>query len=140
VAECLNQGQLNKLVRKWQKKLRLTDWEIVVSWCTEAQMAARMAEDGDEEHPEKKAKISVALTDTSDPWQSNTSALEHRKTRILIKKGCYSDAKEVESAIVHELLHTLIWPLAPDSADAMATVVLEQIINTLETVIMDGEN
>lgn len=123
---------LRSYMKKWKKKLRLDDWEMRVDWGNEQQMSERLGEDGDCPEASVIAKQAVACTDVSNPYQTDTSYIENKKNRILVKINKDLTKKEAESIIAHEMLHVLLWPLAPDDKDASATVTLEQIINTLE--------
>ena len=131
---------LRSYMRKWQKKLRLNDWEIRVDWATENQMKIRLAEDGDFPQAAVVAKQAVACTDTSNAHQSDTSWLEYRRNRILVKREKTLTKKTAESIVLHEMLHTLLWPLAPNDSDAQAMIVLEQIINTLERSLVETKD
>lgn len=126
---------LAPIVSRWQKKLRLRDWRISAHWVTEPQMAAFFAEDDDEDEPEKAAKLACAVTDASDATQWDSTALENRTTRILLKRGAFDNPQEIEQAIVHEMLHILLWPIAPSDTDALRRIFLEQIISTLEVLL-----
>jgi len=130
---------LRRYMKKWQHKLRLQDWEMRIDWATEAQMADRLGEDGDCQRSGDIAKQAVACTDASTAYQLNTSFLENKKNRILVKRNPDLIKKEAESIVLHEMLHVLLWHMAPDDSDAAATIMLEQVINTLEKVIMNGD-
>lgn len=135
---------LAPIVRKWQRRLRLQDWRIEALWATEEELAAFFAEDGDEteDGARKVAKLALAGTDfgTADQW--DTSSLEHRRGRLLVKKGSFANRRELESAIVHELLHALLWPIAPQTKDARGQIFLEQVILTIEEALVppDGKD
>ena len=133
-------SDLRSYMRKWKKKLRLDDWEIRVDWATEDQMKIRLAEDGDFPQAATVAKQAVACTDASNAYQADTSWLEYRRNRILVKRDKTLTKKMAESIVLHEMLHTLLWPLAPNDSDAQAMIVLEQIINTLERSLVETKD
>lgn len=126
-------------MKKWQKALRLQDWDMRIDWANEAQMADRLGEDNDLPNVKNIAKQAVACTDASNAYQTDTSWIENKKNRILVKINKSLTKKEAESIVLHEMLHVLLWHMAPDDSDAAATVMLEQVINTLEGVIMNGD-
>lgn len=132
-------SDLRSYMRKWQKALRLQDWDMRIDWANEAQMADRLGEDGDCPNASTIAKQAVACTDASNAYQTDTSWIENKKNRILVKINKSLTKKEAESIVLHEMLHVLLWHMAPDDSDAAATVMLEQVINTLESVIMNGD-
>jgi len=132
-------SNLRSYMNKWKKKLRLDDWDMRVDWGNERQMADRLAEDGDCPDASVLAKQAVACTDASNPYQTDTSHIENKKNRILVKINKDMTKLEAESIIAHEMLHVLLWPLAPDDKDASATIVLEQIINILEANLVNNK-
>lgn len=139
VAKGVTLRDLRKYMKRWQSALRLQDWEMRIDWATEAQMAERLGEDGDCPKSGELAKQAVACTDASNAYQSDTSFLENKKNRILVKINKKLTKKEAESIVLHEMLHVLLWHMAPNDSDASATILLEQVINTLESVIMNGD-
>lgn len=126
---------LAPIVARWQKKLRLRDWKISAHWVTEPQMVAFFAEDDDEDDAEKAAKLACAVTDAGHADQWDPTALENRSSRILLKRGAFDSPEEVEQTIVHEMLHILLWPIAPSDTDTLRRIFLEQIISTLEVLL-----
>lgn len=126
---------LDPIVAHWQEKFRLRDWRITPRWATLEELTAFFAEDEDETDPAKIAKQACAVTDASHADQWDSTGLENRTARILLKRGAFDNAAEVERTIVHEMLHILLWPIAPKDTDAMRRILLEQIINTLEEIL-----
>lgn len=135
----VTKAHLNKFMKHWQKKMKLMDWEMRIDFATEEQVAARLGEDGDMPNSAVIAKQSVACTDASNQYQTDTSWLENRRNRILVKMDPDLTLKQAESIVVHEMLHVMLWHLAPNDNDASATIMLEQVINTLESMLVNGD-
>jgi hypothetical protein len=127
---------LGPIVTRWQKRLRLRDWEISAQWASEAELVTFFAEDDDEDDPQKSAKLACAVTDCSHFDQWDPTALENRSARILLKLGAFDDPAEIERTVVHEMLHILLWPIAPSDKEALRRIFLEQIISTLEPLLV----
>jgi hypothetical protein len=86
--------------------------------------------------PKLAAKLAVAATDEPGPHAVDTTPAERREATVLLKKGAFATERDVESAVVHELLHLVLWALTPDSEDYLATVELERAVNALEEALM----
>ena len=119
-----------KLVRKWQKRLRLLDWRFSVEIVDEEELAAFFSEDDKKNSPRTMARQAWAATDADGPMSFDTTAIENRDVKILIKKGAAEKEDDLESLVKHELLHAVFWALTPE--DPVGSVHLEQIINMLE--------
>lgn len=126
---------LAPLVARWRKKLKLSDWKITARWVTERQLSAFFAEDDDEDDPDKAAKLACAVTDAGHADQWDSTSLETRTARIHLKRGAFDSAEEIERTVVHEMLHILLWPIAPKDDDNLRRIFLEQIIVTLEELL-----
>lgn len=138
--EPVTQRQLERMTRKWQRRLRLDDWRITVKWASEAEMIAFFAEDEDEENPTKAGRQAIAATDDFGPLAWNTAPTENREATVLLKRGQYEDARAVESAVVHELLHIVLAFLTPASTDRAGQIQLERVVLTLEEALMGSRS
>lgn len=139
--EQLAKGVLDEAARlvTGPRRLNMADWKITAEWADERRLTAFFAEDGDDKHPDRSASLACAATDSSNPHQYDTTALERRETRIYLKRGAFETEAEISSAICHEMLHSLFWPIAPPDSDPLRSILLEQVINTVEAALMEGD-
>lgn len=96
---------IETLGRKWQKLLRLSDWDITV----------QIKEDIDFENIEEAAGGSFGTS-----WGCNFVTGNRKCSRIYIKKAC----SDVELYLLHELVHILCNPL-----DDVSIFMLDYIPN-----------
>lgn len=96
-------NSLSKLLKKWQRLLKLQDWDITVELCE------------DDDFEELEAGIGYKKGDLS-AYNSLTS--DRKSSKIYVKKAC----PDYELYLVHELSHILLDPL--DNAN---TVIISEI-------------
>lgn len=109
-------AELRKLLVKWQKRLRLMDWDITIDFDRE---------DG--------------VLDEVGAWAlcSRTGAI--RDAEILIKHPKFSDNKnyDLEAVLVHELLH-VFWS-GMRHKEFAGMMLEEQMVDTLSILLVELE-
>jgi len=124
-------------LRYWQKKFNLRDFELEINWVDEEGMRKFFLEDSPEDDASATAKEAVASTSADGPHGENRSLLANRHIKMVFKKGAFESEREAVAALVHEMIHNLLWPLAPSRHNKLACIHEEQIVLTLENVIFD---
>jgi len=108
---------LNRLCRKWQRLLRLQDWDVKIRWATGAD-----DQTGDCATCKHWDQEKFALIRVTPPDQRTTSAEFHEET-------------DVEADVVHELLHLHFAPFeSPD--DSPEATSQEQAINLIACALV----
>lgn len=105
---------LEKTLKKWQKRLRLEDWEIQTHWVEPDELDGDLGEVF--VFPEKrKANIKIA-----------------REKKDFDYSWCPWDP---ERTLVHELLHIYFEPLAPKNKHSK--ILTEQAVHTLSVALLE---
>ena len=106
---------LQSVCTEWQKLLRLQDWDITATFARSREMV----------HEGKHL------------WGKADLSYEHRYAEISIlhPDDCDSDEErgEIETTLVHELLHIYFTPVRGETPDVLAE---EQAINSLSTLLV----
>lgn len=89
---------LNKLLAKWQGRLRLQDTDITISYAPRSAMQSRV---GETTHNWAHGYATIRVLDPSD-----------------LTPGCHKGYRNVELTVVHELLHVALGPVNPDEGFA----------------------
>lgn len=106
-----------KLVKKWQKILRLQDWDIGFETCTHADFNYEKVGHIGWNRPHKTAKIVI---------------LNNQEIKKLNKRVDQYRDVNAEGLILHELLHLKLMEIVPDES-----VTEEQVINQLVVAFLD---
>ncbi len=87
----LNKKKLNNILLKWQKRLMLDNWNIVIQIVDFKRTDYRQSGDFKADFKNKRAVIYL----TCDPFLRNQKTIE----------------KQEEQTIVHELVHIVLWSM-----------------------------
>lgn len=114
----MKKSELEELLRRYQKRLRLQDWDIDLK-------IRRLSE------------MEIGLVATID-WE-----IEHKTATISMldprrRKEHYDGASE-EHLLVHELLHLHFIPFRPPATDVARKLQMEQAINMITKALLDGD-
>ncbi len=109
----MTQRKLDNTLRRWQKRLRLQDYDISVEFADAATM------DGGD-------AVGMCHID----WQNGTARI-----RVLRPEAIEHEAEHfhnVEMTIVHELIHFLLHPIIkPNKQGTLAHAVEEQVVEKI---------
>ena len=108
-------GREAKILRHWQKRLRITDWHIELRVKRWHEMS------GDLGACHVSPELRHAVIDVLAPGDTPDGYL-----------------MDIEHTIVHELLHVVLDPVAPDGDDTRG-VLFEQAINTIASALLASE-
>ena len=119
----MKKSELEKLLKYWQKILRLQDWRIVIEFSEKPKEKGRVAENLINTK-KKSSVISILPPELWEGWED------------IVKEGKDSQIKRmIEPSIIHELLHLhLFWYLVPDTLQG---ILNEQAITSLELAFME---
>lgn len=115
----LNNKDLLKLVKYWQPRLKLKDWNFSISFADDLEI---------------EAKLKTGFARTHSSYMS-------KEARILIKPydkiskdviGC----KDIEVSVVHEMLHMLCLPFDSFKEEDMEHDALEHTVETLAIALV----
>lgn len=112
--------ELNALCADWQKRLRLMDWKIAVSFVPGYEMPDRAGECSSFE-PMKEAVIRINK-DTHNPY-----------SRI-----CAAHPEGFEEVLVHELLEIHFTPFKDDDGESRLHMAQEQAINMIASALVQA--
>lgn len=109
--QTMTQTTLQALLERYQRQLRLLDWDISVEFCSLRDMP-------------DNAIGCIRIDDR------RTSA-----TMRILRPEDWSETEtdDIDGVIVHELLHIILWPLRQEHDEL---IVQEKIINRLEDIIL----
>jgi len=105
---------LPKLLAKYQKLLRLQDFDISICY-------ARPTEPGD-------------VGRTCMRWHLGTAEIQITDPKYWTASGQHMD--NIELTVVHELLHLMLQPLCP-RPDGLLSDIMEQVIEKLAKAIVN---
>ena len=128
---------LERHVKYWQKRFKLTDFDFEIEWRDEEGMKKFFEEDSPEKDAIAAAKIACAATSADGPLGVDTTSLEHRQVKMVFKKGAFDSEREAVSTLIHEMVHNLLWPIAVARDSHLERVMEEQIVNTLEEAFLE---
>lgn len=109
----MTQKKLEQISKRWQKLLSLQDWEINIRLAEPDKILDRSLGQARINLKRKIAHIAVL-----DP--KFLSSLESKRAEA-----------EIEDTVVHELIHCLIEPYAPNDWDSLSGVLAEQSIDAI---------
>jgi hypothetical protein len=112
---------LDALLAKWQPRLGLMHWRVKIRWVKSGEM------DDAGSHAEvqynSKSLRSDILVQYPDDYAAQTGCFHH-------------DDKNIESSVVHELLHLVLSPVC-EWLDDNATPDMERAVVTLERALCE---
>ncbi len=110
--------QLDGLLRKWQKKLRLQDWELDILYVDPVQFSKEGSCGEIRAHVNRKlGVIGIGRPD------------------LMLEKDPDYCNHEIEDTIIHELLHLHLNPFSPFDDD-LGMLAVEQAIEAISRVIL----
>lgn len=93
----VRQSTLEKKLTKWQKILKLSDWEITIRYATKKDL---------EEIGGDKERNDIALVSDCDTAAKRATILINRNYH---KMAGYKKSWNVDTLILHELIHVVVW-------------------------------
>lgn len=113
----MTQAELEVRVAHWQERLRLQDWDVTI--CTRRHWELKEVCAQVTLVLNKKAAL-ISILDPND-YQPDEFSVDG-----------------IERAIVHELLHLHLEPLAPEDREGLQWTALEQAINAISHALVPG--
>ena len=110
---------MEKLLKKWQSRLGLSDWDITVKY--------RDARDMDQ-YP-AKTKI-----------QAGIQAADIRLLALSDRQSCDPGDANPELDLVHELIHVRLWAIDPIDAEGALHLCREQAIEWIAKALINTDN
>ena len=111
----MTQSQLNKLVFKWQKKLRLQDWNIDTSMVNKCRGAGSTFLS----KRYKEARVSIL---NPDQWEDS-----------------WLGSRDIEVTLVHELLHLHAIPFDDFKEGSPKNLALETMIELIAIALVNAD-
>jgi hypothetical protein len=102
-------------LRKWQKRLGLSDWEIIIRYSDTHEMDGGPA----------KTKIN--------------DELQHADIRLLLPEDRQKNEpadKDIELDIIHELIHVRLWAIDPRTNDSLLHICREQAVEWIAKALI----
>lgn len=125
-----NRSTISKLIKKWQKRLGLSGWELAWQWDTEHCLKELVERDMD---------WVMACTEVRPREQR---ALIHLSSNVEWEDDFLLD-NSLERTIVHELLHVRFWPAEEHltrSGGAALDEVKEVYVDTASELLQEAES
>lgn len=124
-----------KYIKKWQSKLRLNDWKIAVKILKTDKFYKVIQEVGEPSVSLAEVESTAAATNVGSIHDVNNQPnIFNREAAILIHDRGDLDAENIESYVVHEMLHIFLCYIVPYQSDLEVTKV-EQAVVTLEELL-----
>lgn len=114
---------------RWRSRLRLQDWKIKTRWVSEKEAREDLGVDLEEE------LSCVAYIVGVGAGGETGHSIQNKEVEICLIDGEFDNSIALSRTILHELLHVLLWPVAPTDDDPIKEGIFEQIINVLEDAI-----
>lgn len=117
----MTQAELNRLCRKWQKRLRLEDWRIKVY------RAAGLTQWG-KISPDRAAKTAIIYIRDQDKTPLGTFDED---------SGIDGEfAQDEETVLVHELMHLHTWPFDKTEEGTEGAIAVEVCVNLVAEALV----
>ena len=136
----ISQEEAQEYLDKWQKKLRLTDWDITLILCDDISKQYFNSSEKfvvyasiETNETMKKAKVKVATNFSVVKGEFEEDTQVYRDFLEQQIEG----AEDVEYNILHELLHLLVVNPYDTSPEAFSSLLTEQSINILAQALVD---
>ena len=132
----------NKILHKWQKKLRLQDWNIEVKYLDPVAFNAFMQEEDEPTISMEETAGWVAGTDVGSITDKHDQVRMYFREAVIgiqLQPKVKLTKTDVETYIVHELLHIMLSYIVNYKSPLEITKV-EQVITTLEALLTNKEN
>lgn len=112
--------QVRRLLQKWAGRLKLADWEIMVTVVPKSELPENKSGLCSSVLTKKAAHVKILHPDDADPNWIN--------------------AYDMELTLVHELVHLHVapWALLYESGDH-SEILLEQAVHTLSTSLVEAD-
>lgn len=114
----MTEDKLQVILKKWQKRLGLSDWSITVAF--------RDCRDMD------NAQGATHL-------QPNAQNAEMRIMKIEDRQQTDQADSDIELDVVHELIHVRLWSIDPPSPDRTLDICREQAIDWIAKALIKSD-
>ena len=112
------QEELEKLLKKWQKKLRLDNWDIQVKVVRASEMTLPNVQ-GENDYSTALHKSVVKILDPID-YETDLS-----------------EEQDMERTLVHELMHLVLWHCTPKESKNLKRQLFETSVEQLANALVD---
>lgn len=116
-----SQSELDAAVAKWQKILRLQDWDLTVELATGADLDSVGGCNAAENM--QMARIRVLR---QEDWRGNTKG-----------SWCVTDIRDMEVDLVHEMIHCLMRLIEPKTRDSVEWNLYERFVESLAGTLVN---
>lgn len=114
------QEALTALVRDWQKRLRLQDWDIEIRVARTSEMHHKDC--AAEVHTFQRKRRAIIYISAAEDYEANNA------------NGIFDvGPHDIEYSIVHELMHVLLWPCEIRTSKEIQE---EQAVHALATALL----
>lgn len=113
---------LAPLVRKWQRRLRLLDWDITAQYVDEPDEDEQWVGNCQCDRNRQRARIRI-VEPGHEGWEPGEMGV---------------DFGSVEAVLLHELLHVRLWDITQSSGDLLPHE--ERVIETLVPLLLHGHS
>jgi hypothetical protein len=125
---------------KWKKKFRLEDWKIEVSIMNSKDFKQFLLDCGDTPASVQSSEDTIAATNAGSVSDKTTQHnVFNRDAVIAIQYQDNITDDELESIIVHEMLHIMLSHISPYETDLEVATVEEIVLTLEEALLTKGE-
>lgn len=115
----MNNKNLSKLVKYWQPRLKLKDWDFSISFADDSEI---------------ESKLKTGFAQTRHSPMSKRAKILVKPTDKISKDTL--ECTDIEVTVVHEMLHMLLIPIDSFKENDLGQNRLEHIVETLATALV----